>query len=318
MAFEHFVGAVEASAMLKERDKHLVLADHCNRDYEGEIAKEGDKVKVKGLGNPTVYSLQKDGTYAANALGTGSVAGRGKDIIQKGIPDAEDVNGYELELPVNQLATWNFRVGDIDKEQAKQKNLISDYRVKTGKKLADTQDKYIAATITGFKDCELETKTGIYTNGTGLYLTAAASNTADTKNYVNIRKYVDYVIEVLGKNGVLDSEEVYGECPYSFVRLLRESLRTLDTDNSKMIKGREAVIYDNITFIPTINTAVNNFDYVIIRTKDSVTFFDPLTTYEAYRPEKGFSDCLKGFNLYDAGIVEPKTCRWGKILGYQD
>ena len=56
-----------------------------------------------------------------------------------------------------------------------------------------------------------------------------------------------------------------------------------------------------------------NDEYVFIRTKDSVAFFDPLQHIEAYRPEKGFADALKGFTYYDAGVVDPDGCCYSKV-----
>jgi hypothetical protein len=57
-------------------------------------------------------------------------------------------------------------------------------------------------------------------------------------------------------------------------------------------------------------------EYVFIRTKDSVAFFDPLTEIVPYQPEKGFGDALKGFNLFDASVIDDKACRFAKISGY--
>ena len=59
--------------------------------------------------------------------------------------------------------------------------------------------------------------------------------------------------------------------------------------------------------------ADSNTDYCFIRTGDSVAFFDPLTKIKPYEPEKGFGEALKGFNLYDAGVIDEKACKFIKI-----
>ena len=100
MPYENFIESVEAKKLLTERDKHLILAEHCTREWEGEIKKRGDSIIVKGLGRPTVYKLDKNGTYSANGVGKGSIAGSGKDVIHKGIPDAEEIKGYERKFEV--------------------------------------------------------------------------------------------------------------------------------------------------------------------------------------------------------------------------
>ena len=47
-------------------------------------------------------------------------------------------------------------------------------------------------------------------------------------------------------------------------------------------------------------------EYCFLRTREAIAFFDPLTVHEAYRIQNGFKDAVKGFNLFDAGIVYPK------------
>lgn len=44
----------------------------------------------------------------------------------------------------------------------------------------------------------------------------------------------------------------------------------------------------------------------MVHTDKAVAFVNPMTHVEAYRPEKGFSDAVKGFVLYQAKIVRPK------------
>jgi hypothetical protein len=316
MAYEKFIQAVESKLMLKERDKYLVFGDHCTRKYEGEIKGKGDQIVIKGLGHPTIYQLQKDGTYAASAVGANSAAGTGKSVIHNGLPDAEEIVNGEVRLTVNQIAAFNFMVGDIDKELTSQFGLMGKYRQKTGKDIAEVQDAYIAKTITGFADSE-NNATINYTKGTGTYITAGATNT-DTNVYHNILDFIDEQVEGFNNVNIGDEIEVVAEVTPTFWRHLKKALRTIDTNNSKMIKGRETVMYNGIPFFKTVNAKVSGNEYCIIRTVDSVAFFDPLMHVEPYRKEKGFADCLKGFNLYDCGIVEPKAIKWSKILGYQN
>lgn len=317
MAYEKFIETVEAKMMLKERDKYLIFGDHCTRQYEGEVKGKGDQITIKGLGTPTVYQLQKDGTYATNDVGTGSVAGTGKQVIHSGIPDAEEIVNSEVRLTVNQLAIYNFMVGDIDNELTSKYGLMPKYRQKVGKVIADIQDQYIAKTITGFADSE-NNATDTYTKGTGVKLTAGATNTdASSVTYINILDFIDEQVEGFNNSNIGDEINVVAEVTPKFWRYLKKALRTIDTDNSKIIKGREALVYNDIPFFKTVNAKVGANEFSIVRTTDSVAFFDPLMHVEPYRKEKGFSDCLKGFNLYDCGIIEPKAIKWSKILGYQ-
>jgi hypothetical protein len=316
MAYERFIETVEAKKLLQERDKYLIFGDHCTREYEGEIKKRGDQIRIRGLGTPTIYQLTKDGSYAANAVGAGSFSGKGKDVVHKGIPTAEEIGDSEILLKVDQIALFNYMIGDIDKELTSKYGLMEKYRQKTAREMADVQDKYIAKMITGFAGSE-NTGTSYYTPGTGARLTAgAAAADASSNQHYNILDFIDEQVEGFNVENIGDDVKVVGECTPKFWRYLKKALRTIDTDNSKLIKGREVTEYNGIPFFKTNNAKVGSNEYVIIRTVDSVAFFDPLMHIEPYRLQEGFADALKGFNLFDAGIVEPKAIKWSKILSY--
>lgn len=309
MAYENFIGTVEAKKLLEERDKYLCLADHCTREWEGEIKKKGDSVTIKGLGRPTIYRLTTDGTYTANQVANGSIAGSGKDVIHKGIPNPEELTTTSITCSVNEIALFNFLVGDIDEQQSSVKGIIERSRPKTAQDIASQQDEHVRDVIVAKTECNMYSDEITLTSGTA------------SSGQTNILDFVDAVVQELRQNNVKDSEELYGECSPAFIRRLKTALRNIDTDNSAIVRGRKVTSYNGINFFTT-NAMVKEGEegakdeYVFIRTKDSVAFFDPLTHIEAYRPEGGFSDALKGFNLFDAYVVDPSACRYAKIASY--
>jgi hypothetical protein len=304
MAYENFISTVEAKKLLDERDKYLILADHCTREWEGEIKKKGDSVTIKGLGRPTIYSLNAKGDYTANGVGTGSVAGKGKDVIHKGIPSAEELTTFEKKFEVNQIAVFNYLAGDIDEQQSSFKGIVDRARPKTAQDIAALQDERVRDVIIAVEECNA------YENA--IKLSSGVAGSGET----NILDFVDEVVMQLRNNNVKDSEELFGECSPAFLRRLKVALRNIDTNNSKIVRGRECTSYNGVNFFMANAMIKGSDEYVFIRTKDSVAFFDPLTKVEAYRPEGGFADAIKGFNLFDAGVVDEKACKFAKISGY--
>lgn len=322
MAYENFIESVEAKKLLTERDKYLILGDHCTREWEGEIEKQGDSIIVKGLSRPTIYDIDKNGTYSANGVGKGSVAGSGKDVIHKGIPEAEEIKGYEKKFEVNKMALFNFFVGDIDKQQSSEKGIISKSRVSAGKDIAYTQDLHIRNVISSNKNCIL-LGSDFQTNGiaNAINITSGATKTENSVRYFSVLDIVDEFIMQLRQNNVKDSEKVVAEASPAFMRRLKTALKNVSTDNVKLVNGREITSYNGIDFsMSNVMQLDSDYDYLFIRTLDSVAFFDPLTRVQPYSPEKGFGDALKGFNLYDAGVVDEKACKYIKIArnGYTD
>ena len=312
MPYGNFIESVEAKKLLTERDKHLILADHCTREWDGEIKKRGDSIIVKGLGRPTIYKLDKNGTYTADGVGKGSVAGSGKDVIHKGIPDAEEIKGYEKKFEVNQMALFNFMVGDIDEQQSSEKGIIAKTRPKAAQDIAAQQDEHVRNVIVANTNCILA-GSDWQTNGVAKSV-KLSSKTTPGSGYINILDFIDEVVMQLRQNNVKDSEEIFGEVSPAFIRRLKTALRNVDTDNSSIVRGRKVTTYNGINFfMANVMMADDNTDYCFIRTGDAVAFFDPLTKIVPYEPEKGFGEALKGFNLYDAGVVDEKACKYIKI-----
>ena len=285
-----YISPIETKKMLKERDKHLVFVEHCTREWEGEIKHRGDSVRINGVGSPTVYTLTKDGSYNATPTAGAYVSGTvsGKDIIHRNIPDWEEVATYTVNLPVNQEAVWNYGVGDLDQQLMSDKGMVAKLRNKQAKKLADIQDGYVAKVMAGFAGAK--------------YAEDATYVDADT-----VLDLLDAIVLKLNEQNVSDSEQLYCECSPKFWSVLKKAYRDLDTDNSGLLAHRKLGRYNDIIIAKTNNAIVDGTEYIYVHTKDAVAFFDPLTKNEAYRPQGGFADAVKGFSWYDAGIVDSKA-----------
>lgn len=284
-----YISPIETKKMLKERDKHLVFVEHCTREWEGEIKHRGDSVRINGVGSPTVYTLTKDGKYnatpTAGAYAEGTVLG--KDIVHRNIPDWEEVATYTVNLPVNQEAVWNYGVGDLDQQMMSDKGMVAKLRNKQAKRLADIQDGYVAKVMAGFTNARFDVATDFA-----------------KINDKNILDLLDAMVLKLNEQNVSDSEQLYCECSPRFWSVLKKAYRDLDTDNSGLLAHRKLGRYNDIIIAKTNNAIVGSTEYIYVHTKDAVAFFDPLTKSEAYRPQGGFADAVKGFSWYDAGIVD--------------
>ena len=54
MSVRNFVPTIWAKEIEKNRERMMVAAKLCNRDYEGSIKELGDKVKINGVSRPTI------------------------------------------------------------------------------------------------------------------------------------------------------------------------------------------------------------------------------------------------------------------------
>lgn len=274
MAYTNFIPSVWAEAINRELERLCVFAEDCNRQYEGSVSKKGDSVHILGVGKPTIKTLERE-----NASGE--------------IDGPEEVEDNSVILNINQIRYFNYKVGDIDKQQAVG-GLMDALSQESSEGLANAMDEYIA----GFAIDESVPK-----------LTTAA--TAITKD--NVLSILDDAIQKLQENNVnFAAGGVTVTVSPRFFKLFKQAHIDKGTDNVKYLEHGKVAIYGNVTVKLSNNvcksktTTDGDTDNIMIRTKRAIAFVNPLTHTEAYRPEKGFADAVKGYVLFDGKVVRPK------------
>ena len=267
MAYQNFIPTVWAEGINRELEKSLVFAENCNRQYEGEVKAQGDSVRILGVGKPTI-------TTTTN-----------KNIV---LNDAEAVEDTAVTMLIRQIAYFNYKVDDIDKRQAVG-GVMEALSKETSLGLADVMDKYIA-------DLAKAEEAVLYSPET-VTITEA-----------NILENVDGVLQKLYENDVKPGSEITLTVPPWFYMMMKRAYEDLDTDNSTMLKNGKMGTYAGATIKMSNNVAVGagGSSLIQVKTNKAIAFVNPMTHTEAYRPEKSFSDAVKGFVLFDAKIVRPK------------
>lgn len=120
MSYNNFIPTVWSANLQREREKAIVAAKLCNREFEGEIKDVGDTVKILGITRPSIF------TYT-----------RGTDLNAP-----EDLADQSTILTVDQADAFNFLVDDLDKRQAKG-NFMSAEQSEAGAGLAEKIDQFI-------------------------------------------------------------------------------------------------------------------------------------------------------------------------------
>ena len=267
MAYQNFIPTVWAEGINRELEKSLVFAENCNRQYEGVVKAQGDSVRILGVGKPTI-------TTTTN-----------KNIV---LNDAEVVEDTAVTMLIRQIAYFNYKVDDIDKRQAVG-GVMEALSNETSLGLADVMDKYIA-------DLAKAEEAVLYSPET-VTITEA-----------NILENVDGVLQKLYENDVKPGSEITLTVPPWFYMMMKRAYEDLDTDNSTMLKNGKMGTYAGATIKMSNNVAVGagGSSLIQVKTNKAIAFVNPMTHTEAYRPEKSFSDAVKGFILFDAKIVRPK------------
>jgi len=120
MGAKNFIPALWAEDVLKERDKVLVGVKHCNTDYEGEIRKVGDRVKILTVGPVQSYDYTRNENINDPDIGTSA----------------------DQWLVIDQAKYCHIYFDDLDAAQAK-KGFWEEQKRQMGIRLADDLDTFV-------------------------------------------------------------------------------------------------------------------------------------------------------------------------------
>lgn len=267
MSYNNFIPTVWAEAIERDLARKAVFAEDCNQKYEGNVQKMGDSVRILGVGKPTI---------------TKQVGG---EIV---LQDPEKVEDTSVTMLINRIAYFNYMVDDIDKRQAAG-GVMEALSEESSEGLANAMDVDIAALAADKGAVKLYGSTQSIT----------ADNVLDT---------LDEAVQKLQENDVPADAKIVATVPPWYLTLLRKAYERLDTDNSQMLKNGRVGRYNNviIKMSNNVNAISGGGSNIMVRTQRALAFANPLTHTEPYRPEKRFSDAVKGFCLYGTKIVRPK------------
>lgn len=243
------------------------LRTHCDYEFEKELVKAGNKLKIVGSVAPTI------GTYVP-----------GTDI------DIENVDGNDQELVIDQFKYFARYFDNVDKAQSIPGVLENDSK-ECARYLHEEGDKYVASIL----------KAGVENE------TIAKSATAITPNKTNVVATIEDGLVALYEKNVKPTDELYGEFSPKFYSALRQSLTEVLTNNVELAKKGAVGKYNNVMVcIENLLPTAEGVKYNFIRTSKAVAFAGQIDQVKAVEKEKGFGDIVKGLYVYGAKVVRPE------------
>lgn len=243
------------------------LRTHCDYQFEKELVKAGNKLKITGSVAPTI------GTYVP-----------GTDI------DIENVDGNDQELVIDQFKYFARYFDNVDKAQSIPGVLENDSK-ECARYLHEEGDKYVASIL----------KAGVEAG------TIAKSSTAIAPSKTNVVGAVEDGLVALYEKNVKPTDELYGEFSPKFYSMLRQSLTETLTNNVELAKKGAVGKYNNVMVcIENLLPTAEGVKYNFIRTSKAVAFAGQIDTVKAVEKEKGFGDIVKGLYVFGAKVVRPE------------
>lgn len=269
MSYQNFIPTVWAEGIERQLTQLNVFVEDCHREYEGKVKNLGEAVKINGVGRPSVHKISREN--------------RNSDI-----PAVETLEDYSILMPINQMLVINYKIDDIDEAQAKD-GIMAALQGETSEALNDEIDSYVANLALDKTIAKIDYSTKKISEDT--VLTA-----------------LDDAYKALLKNNVKTTTKVVATVDIDFYFHFKNKYLKLATDNVAEFKNGKVGTYNTMTIKMSNNVAkdTNGISHIMVRTTRAVAFARPFTHLEAYRPEKGFADAIKGYTIFDAKIIRPK------------
>ncbi len=270
-----FIPTVWAARLLVALNDALVYgqANVCNRDYEGEIRKAGNTVKIASIGDVSIGTYTKD----------------------EDIDEPASLTDDDQTLQIDQQKYFNFYVDSVDRAQ-QNVNVLDEAMRRSAWKLRDTADAYLA----GLMETDVHAD-----NKIGSVATPKVPTKADAYEYL-----VDLGVLLDESNTPIDGRFVI--VPAWFHGLLLKDDRFIRTGTRRgdatLANGEvgEAAGFSILKSNNVPNTAGAKYK-IIAGHSIATSYVEQVVDLQTFKPEKRFGDAVKGLHVYGAKVVRPEN-----------
>lgn len=275
MGVSTFIPTVWAAALLTGLHKNLVLAQPgvVSTDYEGEITKQGDRVKINFIGDITVFDVERN----------------------EDLPDPEPLSTAATYLDIDQAKGFNFQVDDADKVQAR----------------GDLIETAMGQASYGVRDKADQSVAGLYTDAAaanliGSDLSPITVTTPDDAYDL----LVDLGTKLTEANVMTDGR--WAAIPPWYYGLLQKDKRFVGTGaavSAETLRNGQIGQAAGFTILQSNNIVnTNGTKYKIMAGHPmAINYADQILSVEAYRMEKRFADAVKGQHVYGRKVTRPQA-----------
>lgn len=265
-----FIPEIWSKKLNNMLEKNCVMLQCVNRNWEGDIKQQGDKVKIITPADVTVSTLTSSNIAYSSLTPT------------------------SMELEIDQKKFFAFKIDDVAKVQTNG-DIMEAHLNNAKKAIEEVQDSYLlamhtnvtAANTVGSESVPITlNKSTIYENFVKLSLTLKNSDAV----YSGVRPWV--VINPNIEAYLLQSPE--------FISAHNVADKTLREGSIGRIAGMDVLVSTNLT-------EVDGKYYILAGTNDAITFASQLAKIESLRDKDSFSDLVRGLYLYGAKTVQPKA-----------
>jgi hypothetical protein len=276
VAVANFIPDLWAAKLLVALRKNTVATALVNRDYEGQVKRAGDSVKITSITRPTI------GSYTAHS-----------DIT------FEDIDDATRSLLIDQQKYFAFELDDVERAQALDAgHLMSQAISEAAYGLANTLDSWLLGVL----------EAGTSTSAPDNYMTEVTISTASAA----YEALVDMSV-LLDQSDVPEQNRFVVVTPAFHGKLLKDDRFVKAGDDpsaATRANGRVGEAAGLQVFksnnLPTGDGAGAG-TAMIAGYRGACTLAEQISSVEALRLEKRFADGVKGLHVYGAKVTRPEA-----------
>ena len=266
MAITNFISTVWSENLYKQLDAKYIGVANCTREWEGDIRRKGDRVKICGIGPISVFDYTKNTNMSAPAT----------------------LSDTSRELVISEAKAFNFQIDDVDRAQSTPRIMDEALRG-AANALVNIAEKHI---FSHYQSVEAANKIAV-TDPTPENITDSILKALVKLQNNGISD--DVVLEVTPDVGAIILK--------AKLNLATDNSAILENGCIGSFAGCKVFVSGNVSTF-TDNSVLHHMCF--LRTKRAIAFAEQLSEIEAYRPELRFADAVKGLMLYGSKIVYPE------------
>lgn len=273
MSLATFVPEIWSAVLLSSLKKAEVFAKLANRNYEGEIANQGDTVHITSVSRPTVNSYTVGQTITVQSLQTA-----------------------DRQLTIGNADYFAFEVDDIDKRQAAG-SVLEEALTEASYGLADKVDILLAGQYVNVQAANQV--------NAGAAVSVTTGDIAYTQMTQLKRKCDEANIPMIGRWVVIP--------PWYHALLLdtnkfaaNPALAGTAQAELALIEGYVGKVVGFDVYVSNNAVNVSGVQYICLAgTSNALTFAEQINQVEAYRLQTSFADAIRGLHLYGFKVTRP-------------
>ena len=265
MAYE-FIPEIAHARLLKEREKVAIAVKHSNRQYEGDIKSQGDRVKILTPGEVELFPYTRNQDMASPQI----------------------LDGAAQYLDITESQAFQYYIDDVDKKQMElDKEFLNAHQRNAAYKIADYADSFVFGLYD--KGQAIDSTYGTtFTSADAWALLAAADKAMRLANVPQSeKKYLEI------------SPDVYEKFVLAKIVTDTDNSKTIETGLVKTLWGLDIFVSNNIVKSEGVS-------YCLVRTKKAIAYAEQINQSEVIRHPNRFGDIHRGLFLCGAKVIVPK------------